>query len=94
MADPVLHHVLFYDYVADVLERRGPYREDHLAQARAWKDEGRLVSAGALGKPPSGALFVFLVDDPAEIDAFVDADPYVRNGIVTGHRVVPWTVVV
>lgn len=89
-----LHHLLFYDYVADVVERRGPFRDAHLAQARAWKDEGKIVSAGATGTPPTGALFVFSVDDPSEIDAFVADDPYVRNGIVTAHRVVPWTVVV
>jgi len=94
MSDPVVHHVLFYDYVPDVLERRGPYREGHLEHARRWKDDGRIVSGGALGIPPSGGMIVFLVDDPAQVDAFVADDPYVRNGIVTGHRIVPWTVVV
>jgi uncharacterized protein YciI len=94
MSDPVVHQVLFYDYVGDVLERRGPYRESHLDHARRWKDDGRLVSAGALGSPPTGAMFVFLVEDPAQIDSFVDGDPYVQNAIVTAHRVVPWTVVV
>ncbi len=94
MSDPVVHHVLFYDYADDVLERRGPYREDHLALLQQWKSDGKLVSAGALGKPPHGAMFVFVVDDPADIEGYVGADPYVANGLVTGHRVVPWTVVV
>jgi uncharacterized protein YciI len=94
MSEPVIYQVLFYDYVADVLERRAPFREAHLTLAGRYKAEGRIVMAGALGSPPSGAMLVFLVDDPAEIDAFVAADPYVLNGIVTGHRVVPWTVVV
>lgn len=94
MSDPVLHHVLFYDYVADVLERRGPFRDGHLAQAKRYKEAGTLVSGGALGSPPSGAMFVFLVEDQAQIDEFVASDPYVQNGIVTGHRIVPWTVVV
>ena len=94
MSEPVVHHVLFYDYVPDVLERRAPHREDHLATAQRWKDDGRIVMAGALGTPPAGAMFVFLVDDPAEIEAFVAEDPYVLNAIVTGHRVVPWTVVI
>ncbi|MDX6720727.1 MAG: uncharacterized protein QOJ63_2981 [Solirubrobacteraceae bacterium] len=94
MSDPVVHQVLFYDYVGDVLERRGPYREAHLDHARRWKDAGQLVSAGALGNPPTGGMFVFLVDDPAEIDTFVAGDPYVQNAIVTDHRIVPWTVVV
>ena len=94
MADPVVHQVLFYDYVEDVVERRAPFREAHLAHAQRYKDDGKLVMAGALGKPPTGAMFVFLADDPAEIDAFVASDPYVQNDIVTGHRVVPWTVVI
>ena len=91
---PVRHHCLFYDYVEDVASKREPYRDDHLAHARAWKDDGHIVMAGALGDPPHGALFVFLVDDPAQVDEFVAGDPYVAGGIVTGHRVVPWTVVV
>jgi uncharacterized protein YciI len=94
MSDPVVHQVLFYDYVEDVMERRGPYRAAHLDHARAWKDAGKLVSGGALGRPPSGGMLVFLVDDPSEVEAFASDDPYVRNGIVTAHRVVPWTVVV
>ncbi|MEA2194450.1 MAG: uncharacterized protein QOG42_884 [Solirubrobacteraceae bacterium] len=94
MSDPVVHHCLFYDYVEDVVARRAPLRAEHLALAREWKDDGRIVMAGALGDPPYGALFVFRVEDPAEIEAFVGADPYVAGGIVTGHRVVAWNVVI
>jgi uncharacterized protein YciI len=94
VSDPVVHHVLFYEYVEDVLQRRGPYRDDHIALLRQWKSDGKLVMAGALGTPPRGAMFVFLVDDPAEIEDYVGADPYVAGGIVTGHRIEPWTVVV
>jgi uncharacterized protein YciI len=92
--EPVVHHCLFYDYVEDVVEKRAPLRADHLALARQWKDDGLIVLAGALGTPPTGALFVFLVDDPALVDEFVAADPYVSGGIVTAHRVVPWNVVI
>lgn len=94
MPEPVVHHCLFYDYVADVVERRAPLRDDHLALAREWKQDGRIVMAGALGSPPTGALFVFRVDDPAQIDEFVAADPYVSGDLVTGHRVIPWNVVI
>ena len=93
MSEPVLHHVLFYDYVEDVVARRAPYRAGHIGLIGQWKDAGKVVSGGALGLPPTGAMIVFLVDDPAEVDAFVAKDPYVAGGIVTGHRVVPWTVV-
>jgi uncharacterized protein YciI len=93
MSDPVVHQVLFYDYVVNAVERRAPYRAGHLELVGKWKAEGRLVSGGALGQPPTGAMLVFLVDDPAEVEAFVTQDPYVSGGIVTAHRVVPWTVV-
>jgi uncharacterized protein YciI len=94
MSDPVLHHCLFYDYVEDVMTKRTPFRADHLAHAQRWKDDGQLVMAGALGDPPTGGLFVFRLEDAAVIEDFVTSDPYVVNAIVTGHRVVPWNVVI
>lgn len=87
-------YVLRYDYVEGILERRAPHREAHLAHAREWKDAGRIVMAGAVGDPPTGALLVFRVDDKADVDAFADADPYVAAGLVTARRVEPWAVVV
>ena len=87
------HFLLLYDYPDDLLERRKPYRDDHLELIRQWKQDGRLLIAGAIGDPPHGGALAFRVDDEAEIDAFMNADPYVQNGIVTGHRVEPWNVV-
>jgi uncharacterized protein YciI len=81
-----------YDYVEDVLERREPHREAHLAHVDSWTREDGIVMAGALGDPPHGALFIFDADEAA-IEEFVHADPYVEGGVVTAHRVEPWTVV-
>ena len=89
-----LHHLLIYDYVDDILERRAPHREAHLSYAREWKEEGKIVAGGATGDPPSGAVFVFRIDDPAEIERFAGEDPYVQAGLVTAHRVESWNVVV
>ena len=86
-------YLLHYDYVEDILDKRGPHRDAHLALIGEWHGDGRIVMAGAAGDPPSGALFVFRVDDPAEAEAFADADPYVAAGLVTDYRVEPWTVV-
>jgi uncharacterized protein YciI len=94
MSEPHVFQALFYDYVENVAERRAPYRADHLALIGQWKADGKVTSGGALGQPPTGALIVFDVEDPAEVEAFVAVDPYALNGIVTAHRVVPWTVVV
>lgn len=84
-------HILFYEYVADILERRGPLREAHLAEIRAAKEDGRILMAGPLGDPPHGAAIVFA--DPGAADAFAKADPYVTGGLVTSWRVEPWVLV-
>jgi hypothetical protein len=86
-------YVLFYDYVEDILERRAPHREQHLARLREWKAEGKIAIGGALGDPPHGALIVFSVDDPAEVERFAAEDPYVLEGLVTARRIQPFAAV-
>ncbi len=92
MSGPLRLLALHYAYVPDVLERRGPHREAHLALARRWSEEGRLVIAGALGDPPHGAIFGFDCDEAA-VGEFVAADPYVGAGLVSERSIEPWTVV-
>jgi uncharacterized protein len=88
-----MHHILFYEYVEDVLERRGPVRPDHLAHIGAARDRGQIVMAGALGDPVHGAVIVFADTDPAEIERFAEHDPYVVAGLVRARRIEPWAVV-
>ena len=90
-AAPPKQFVLQYDYIADVLEKRPPYREKHLELA------GNLCLAGgptaSLNENiPTGALFIFATLEAAE--AFVKQDPYVSAGIVTGHTIKEWTVAI
>jgi hypothetical protein len=89
-----VYFALFYDYVPDVLEKRAPYRADHLSLAKEAHAAGRLVLAGAFDPPADGALFIFRAESAADVEDFVRRDPYVKNGIVTGWKVKPWTVVV
>ncbi|HET6829911.1 MAG TPA: YciI family protein [Solirubrobacterales bacterium] len=88
--------VLTYEYVDDILARRDPHREAHLALIDRFVAEHGLVLAGATGEGPDGALFVFAAESgPADAAAaFVAADPYVEAGLVTDSRIEPWTVVV
>ncbi len=88
---PDTRYILFYDYVSDVLERRAPHRDAHLAQIRAAKDDGRILMAGPLGDPPHGAAIVFA--DRAAAEAFPESDPYVTNGLVTDWQVDSWALV-
>ena len=90
------NYLLKYDYVPDVLEKRGPYRGGHLDLAKQMIEDGRCLSGGPTGEPgmevPSGALFVF--SDLEAAESFVGGDPYVEHGIVTGHSIEEWNVVV
>ncbi len=77
----------------DILEKRGPYREAHLAGAAAQVKAGNMLMAGAFLDPTDGAAFVFTpAATRAGIDAFVAADPYITAGLVVEHKCVQWAV--
>lgn len=88
-----MHYALTYRTVPDHAERRKPLRAEHLALARRYHAEGKLLMAGAYN-PIDGALLVFHADTRAEVEAFVRQDPYVANGLVTAWEIREWTVVV
>jgi uncharacterized protein len=87
-------HILFYDYVDDLLERPPPHRAEHLALIKRWHDEGRIGMAGAVGDPPHAGVIVLREEDPesarAAAEAFVAEDPYHPAGLVTSWRVEPF----
>lgn len=86
--------LLFYEYSPDYLERRGEFREEHLALAWAAQARGELILGGAFANPADGAVLHFKGDSAAVVEAFVKADPYVGNGLVRQWRVREWTTVV
>jgi uncharacterized protein YciI len=87
-----MQYLLLYDVVPDYVERRAPFRAEHLALAQAAHARGELVLGGALADPVDGAVLLFNTSAAAE--AFPEADPYVRNGLVTRWRVRAWNTVV
>jgi uncharacterized protein len=86
--------MLQYDVVDDYVERRAPYRDQHLTLAQEAHHRGELLLAGAFAHPADGAALVFKVDDVSAVERFVQNDPYVKSGLVTAWRVREWTVVV
>jgi uncharacterized protein YciI len=87
-------YALTYDVVADFVNRRQPYRQEHLALVREAHARGEIVLAGALGDPPDAALLIFRAASPAPVEEFARRDPYVTRGLVTRWIVRPWSVVV
>ncbi len=88
-----MYFILFYETVADYMERRPRYRDEHLAYARRAHESGALVMAGALDDPPDSAVLVFQGEDPSVAEDFARSDPYVKAGLISEWRVRPWVVV-
>jgi uncharacterized protein YciI len=86
-----LLHLLVYEYVEDMTERRAPYRDAHLDLIRRYQQEGRLVIAGGIGVPVHGGLLAFR--EAPDADAFAGEDPYAAAGLIVSSRVEPWAVV-
>jgi uncharacterized protein YciI len=89
-----MHYLLIYDYVEDAVERRAPFREEHLRLAREALARGELLMGGAFADPVDGAVLLFRVDDRSAVEGFVRRDPYVTGGVVTRWRIRPWTVAI
>jgi uncharacterized protein YciI len=81
--------VLWGTYCADALQRRTPYREEHLEGLRRQKEEGVLITLG----PTEASTHVFGIyeaENQAAVEALVKNDVYWRNGIWTAVEVHPW----
>ncbi|HXK10301.1 MAG TPA: YciI-like protein [Vicinamibacteria bacterium] len=89
-----MYYLLLYDYVENAVERRAPFRDDHLRLARESLGRGELLMGGAFADPVDGGALLFRADDPSVVEDFVRRDPYVAGGVVTAWRIRPWTVVV
>ncbi len=88
-----MYFALFYDYVDNILEKRAPFREEHLSLVKNYQDQGKMLLAGAYTDPLDGALLIFKVDSAVEVEQFTQADPYVKNSLVSTWRIREWNVV-
>jgi len=82
--------VLWGTYCDDVLTKRAPYRDEHLARLQQLKDAGSLITLG----PTTDLSRVFGIFEGASaeaVEALVKADVYWRQGIWTTVEIHPWT---
>ena len=94
MADPDSHILLLYEYVEDMVDRRAPHREAHLARITEQREAGRVVMAGALGDPPIGGALVFRGRRPrAGRERSCAPIRTSKAGLVTAWRIEPWKLV-
>ena len=82
---PPSYHVLQYKYVPDILDRRDPFRAEHLQGAKDMAAQRKIVMAGALTDPVDGAVFVFRDVTKEEIEAFVRVELDDLFSVVCSH---------
>ena len=89
-----MYYILFYKTVDNYIEKRAPFRTEHLGLAQQAFENGSLIMAGALADPPDGAVLLFKGDSPTVAENFANNDPYVKNGLIVEWSVRPWVVVI
>lgn len=90
------HWLLTYTLTADFMDRRPEFRAEHLAMAIEATTRSELLLGGAALEADGGvkeALLLFAGDDASAAQAFAEADPYVREGLVVSWRVREWVTV-
>jgi uncharacterized protein YciI len=84
-----MRFVLWGTYCDNALEKRSPYRAEHLAGLQKLKDAGTLITLG----PTEDSTHVFGIyeaDSLDQVETLVKGDIYWRQGIWTELKVYPW----
>ncbi len=82
-------YVMWGTYCEDVLEKRAPYRQDHLEGLSAQKQAGVLITIGPT-KDLTKVFGIYEAEDEADVRRLVEADTYWKNGIWTEYDVKEW----
>lgn len=65
------------------------YRAEHLKRLEVLEEEGRLILAGPF-TDKSGSLIVMEAGSKEEVEAFMEEDPYVREGVFSHYEIRPF----
>ncbi|CAM9433627.1 unnamed protein product [Ectocarpus sp. 4 AP-2014] len=90
--EPAKLAAVLYTYVDGMVDKRGPYRTDHLDLLKAMTEEGTCLLGGAFLEPCDGAVLLF--SSPEKAQQFVDKDPYNTGGLVTKYQIRDYMAVV
>ena len=81
--------VLWGTYCADALERRTPFRDEHLAGLQRQKEDGVLLTLGPTADT-SHVFGLYEAEDRETVESLVKGDIYWRQGIWTAVEIYPW----
>ena len=81
--------VLFGTYCENAIEKRAPFREQHLSRLTKLKDEGILITLGPT-KCTRYVFGVFNANTLKELKTILEEDIYWKEGIWTSLDIYPW----
>ena len=84
-----MRFVLWGTYCPDALERRGPYRQEHLEGLRRQKDAGTLITLGPT-EQSTHVFGIYEADSRDAVESLIRNDVYWREGIWTAYEIHPW----
>ncbi len=82
-------YILFGSYCENALEKRTPYRENHLAGLSKQKEDGILITLGPT-KDNSKVFGIYEAENDMIVKNLIESDPYWQNGIWTDYEVKEW----
>ena len=81
--------IMWGSYCENALEKRAPYRQDHLDGLASQKQKGILITLGPT-KDNTKVFGIYEAASAREIKELVEADPYWKNGIWTEYEIKEW----
>ena len=84
-----MRFVLWGTYCENALEKRTPYREEHLAGLQQQKDAGVLITLGPT-ETSSHVFGIYEAELKQQVEELLHNDVYWRQGIWTALEVYPW----
>ncbi|MEM9276641.1 MAG: YciI family protein [Cyanobacteria bacterium P01_F01_bin.143] len=81
--------IMWGSYCENALEKRTPYRQNHLDGLASQKQKGILITLGPT-KDNSKVFGIYEAATEKEIQDLVESDPYWKNGIWTEYEIKEW----
>ena len=81
--------VVFGEYCKDAINKREPFREQHLNRLKSLKDSNVLVTLGPT-KCTKYLFGIFNANDEKELKDIIEEDIYWENGIWINYEIYPW----
>ena len=81
--------IVFGTYCEDAINKREPFREQHLNRLRNLKNENILVTLGPT-KCTKYLFGIFNANDDNQLRRIIEEDIYWKKGIWTTFEIYPW----